>query len=226
MDCVPTGSKALDDFLNGGYEKGILTTLYGPAGSGKSTLCLMALVHADKDKRVIFIDSEGGFSVERIKQLSPDFREVLDRVLILNPVNFDEQKRVFEKLTKLVTDKVCLIILDSVAMLYRLEIGKTKNVHEANKDLGVQIAFLTEIARKRHIPILVTNQVYSDFEDKDKTFMVGGDILRYGSKCLLELQTVEDKPGMRRLMVRKHRSIEEGKLFEFKIVHEGIEETK
>jgi DNA repair protein RadB len=226
MECTSTGAKAFDDFLNGGYEKGILTTIYGPAGSGKSTLCLLALVHMDKDKRMIFIDSEGGFSVERIKQLAPDFREVLDRVLILNPVNFDEQKRVFERLTKLVTDKVGLIILDSVAMLYRLEIGKTKNVHEANKDLGVQIAFLTEIARKRHIPILVTNQIYSDFEDREKTSMVGGDILRYGSKCLLEIQTVDDKPGMRRVIVRKHRSIEEGKTFEFKIMNDGIEEVK
>jgi hypothetical protein len=61
-----------------------------------------------------------------------------------------------------------IIIVDSIAMLYRLAIGQTKKVWEINKQLGMQLSYLTEIARKNKIPILVTNQVYADFENKDE----------------------------------------------------------
>ena len=40
-DRIPTGSKILDRMLNGGYEQDIITTIYGPAGSGKTVLCML-----------------------------------------------------------------------------------------------------------------------------------------------------------------------------------------
>ena len=36
---IPTGSKILDVMLDGGYEKDTITTIYGPAGAGKTVLC-------------------------------------------------------------------------------------------------------------------------------------------------------------------------------------------
>lgn len=223
-ELLSTGSEELDAFLDGGYEKDTVTTVFGPAGAGKTLFCLLACVHAPQDKKIIYIDSDGGFSVERLKQMAPDYKEVLQRMVFLNPVNFDEQKRVFERLKKLVTDQVCLIVFDSVAHLYRLEVGKTKNAFEVNKELGVQVSFLVEIARKKKIPILLTNQVYTDFEDREKVFMVGGDVIKYASKCLLEVMRNED--GTRKIVVRKHRSIPDGKSMTFKIVNAGIEEVK
>ena len=45
--------------------------------------------------------------------------------------------------------------------------------------------------------------------------MVGGDIMKYGSKCLIELQKTNE--GQRSVNLRKHRSIIEGKEINFKI---------
>lgn len=219
MEKITTGSSVLDNLLEGGYEKDIVTTIYGQAGTGKTNLCMICAAR-NIEKKTIYIDSEGGFSIERLKQITPEYKEVLGKILFLNPVNFDEQKRVFERLKKLVNEKIGLIIFDSVAMLYRLEVGRTRNVQAVNKELGLQISWLTEIARKKKIPVLVTNQVYTDFEDKEKTFMVGGDVLKYGSKCLVELKREED--SVRKAIIRKHRSIEEGKEENFRIVNEGI----
>ena len=84
--------------------------------------------------------------------------------------------------------------------------------------------YLTEIARKKNIPVLVTNQVYMDFDEKDKVNIVGGDILKYGSKCLIELQITPD--GNRRLIIRKHRNIQAERELLFKIVEAGITSTK
>ncbi|MBU1202130.1 MAG: DNA repair and recombination protein RadB [Nanoarchaeota archaeon] len=218
---IRTGSLALDKMLAGGYETGVLTTIYGPAGSGKTNLCLMAMAAFSSDKKMIYIDTEGSFSVDRIKQITPQHEQLMSKTIFFKPTNFKEQKDLFTKLKTLIDESIGLIIFDSVAMLYRLEMGKNKDVYNVNKELGIQLSYLTEIARKMELPVLITNQVYSDFENKDQIKMVGGDILKYSSKCLLELQVAS---GFRRVVLRKHRSLPDGKKLLFKIVNQGIEE--
>ena len=117
-----------------------------------------------------------------------------------------------------------MIIVDSIAMLYRLEMGRTDDVYEINRDLGLQIGYLIEIARKKNIPVLITNQVYSSFDEREKVNMVGGDLLKYGSKCLIELQKLHS--CKRRAVLRKHRSLPEKTEVLFEIVNEGIKEFK
>ena len=72
----------------------MITLFYGPAASGKSNFVTLAACHlAKKDKKVIFIDTEGSFSVDRVNQIVggiPEF--VLKNIVILKPTNFQEQK--------------------------------------------------------------------------------------------------------------------------------------
>lgn len=222
---LATGSKVLDEMLKGGYEKDIITTIYGPAGSGKTVLCILCAINvARSGKKVVYVDSEGGFSLERLKQIashiSQDYKKILDNMVFLKPTSFEEQKKSFEKLKSIVNDRIGLIIVDTIAMLYRLELSKSEDIHEVNIELGKQISYLTEIARKKSIPVLIANQVYSDFDVKDKVNIVGGDILKYGSKCLIELQITPN--GNRRAILKKHRSIGEEKEILFKIVDGGV----
>jgi DNA repair protein RadB len=226
LEKLSSGNKDLDIFLNSGYDKDIITTFYGPSGSGKTTLCLLALISTVRSKKkVIYIDTEASFSVERLKQIAPlDYEDIMKNVLFLKPVNFKEQQKSFDKLRALVNDSIGLIVIDTISMLYRLEAGQTKDIYEVNKQLGMQLSFLSEISRRRKIPVLVSNQVYSSFEEKDKVNMVGGDILKYGSKTLLELQSFSN--GLRALFVRKARSLPEGLTFAFKLVEHGIEKVE
>lgn len=221
---ISAGHEILDELLNGGYEKDIINTIYGPAASAKTLLCILAMINIARDnKKVVYIDTEGGFSVERLKQIADDYEKILDNVIFLKPVSFEEQKNAFEKLRRLVNDKIGLIIVDSLSMLYRLEIGKTKDVYDVNRELGLQLSYLSEIARLKNIPVLITNQVYADFENKDGVKIVGGDLLKYGSKCMIELRNA--KAGHRRALLKKHRSIKESKV-DFKIIKEGIEKIE
>jgi len=225
----PSGSRILDAMLGGGYEKGIITTVYGPAGSGKTVLCMLCAINvARQGKKVIYIDTEEGFSVERLKQITSSTRtdhlKILNNIIFLRPMTFEEQKKCFEKLKEAVKEKVGLIVVDTIAMLYRLELGKSEDPQQINRELGRQIAYLTQIARIKNIPILIANQVYADFEEKDKINMVGGDILKYGSKGLIELQITPS--GNRRAILRKHRSLAEEKEIVFRIVEGGILGTR
>lgn len=220
---INTGSDVLDWLLEGGYEREVITTIYGPAGSGKTNICLLC-ASSMKEKKVIYVDTEGSFSLSRFRQLNENVEEALKNIIILKPTTFPEQKKAFEKLKAMSHKNTGIIIVDSIAMLYRLEMGQTKNIYEVNKQLGIQLSLLTEIARKNNIPILITNQVYSDFDQKDKVNIVGGDLLKYQSKCLIELKKVED--GVRKAIIQKHRSIEEEKNIYFRITDLGLEEVK
>jgi len=60
---ISAGSPILDELLEGGYEKDIINTIYGPAGSGKTLLCLLALIKvAEQGKKITYTDKQLLFS--------------------------------------------------------------------------------------------------------------------------------------------------------------------
>jgi len=233
---ISAGSYDLNKFLYGGYETDIISTIYGPAGSGKTNFCILTSVsQAKKGNKVVYIDTEGGFSVDRVRQIlrNENYEGVLNNIMLLKPTSFEEQEVSFGQLLKNVRKgDISLIVIDSMTILYRLELGdaiqskEDEKVREINRKLARQLRILSEISRKQQIPIVITNQVYSDFISNEKikegirkeVNMVGGDLLKYWSKCLIELK---NDRGRRSLILRKHRSLPE-KEMEFEIINEGI----
>lgn len=225
---ISSGTTAVDSLLEGGYESSTITTIYGPAGAGKSNLMLVFLCSLIKEgRRIIYIDTEGSFSVARAKQLVPDFETYAEQIVYIRPFTFDDQKKAILQAKALIEDnpeRYAAIIIDSIAMLYRLENAKTLDVPFINKELSTQLGILQEVSGKYNLPVLLTNQVYADFDNKDMVKMVGGDLLKYTSKCLIELKKA--KNGLRAATLMKHRSLPEGREVAFKIVESGLEERK
>ena len=234
-DKISSGSFDLNKWLSGGYENGIITMIAGPPASGKTNLVLLAACsQARKGNKVIFVDTEGGFSVERVKQIAGEnYPDILKNILLLEPTNFEEQKKVFSKLLNQVSkENIGLIVVDSMAMLYRLEIGDAqqsnddKKIKDVNRDVAMQMRTLAEISRKQKIPVIITNQVYNEFlseEDwkkgvKPEASIVGGNLFKYWSKTIIELQ---NDNGKRIALLLKHRSMPQ-KDFSFEIRNEGI----
>lgn len=232
---ISSGSYDLNKWLYGGYEKGVITMFAGPPASGKTNFVLLsACSMARKGKKVIFIDTEGGFSSERAKQiLGNENISFLENILILNATNFQEQKKIFETLlNKIKKQDVSLIIVDGIAMLYRLEIGEAINlkddnkIKEINREVSKQMRILSEISRKQNLPILITNQVYydfipeSDFKKKEinQANFVGGDLFKYWSKTIIEIKNIN---GKRKAILLKHRSMPL-KEISFEIREKGI----
>jgi DNA repair protein RadB len=222
MTKISAGSYDLNKWLYGGYESDIITIFYGGSGTGKTNFCMIAAAsQAKKGNKVLFIDSEGGFSVERIKQLAPDnYQNVLKNILLLKPTNFEEQREVFKKINNYLKNEVTLIVVDGITILYRLDFSSAREksreeMLKVSGELAGQMRTLAEISRKKNIPVIITNQVYN-WEDSKK--MVGGDILSYWGKCLIEL---DNNKGVRTAHLRKHRSLPE-KSLDFQIVDSGI----
>ncbi len=222
VERLSTGCKALDDMLGGGIEKDTLTNVYGPPGCGKTTLCLQTAVSCiEEDKKVVFIDTEGGFSRERLDQISSDDSEgILDEIILIEPDAFEKQKENVERLDKICEKKdVGLIVLDSLVTLYRLELNDG-NTRKINSMLAKQLSKLSNLSRKREIPVLITNQIYSDIENGGVE-LVSRDIAKYQSKCLIEMKKFEK--GKRIMIMRKHRSKPEGKEVQILITENGLE---
>jgi DNA repair protein RadB len=235
VEKISTGSFDLNKWLYGGYEKGIITMIAGPPGSGKTNMAILTTCsQAKKGNKVIFIDTEGGFSSDRVKQITGEtYEEVLKNIFLISPSSFEEQKKFFSTLNNhLKKEQISLIVVDSMAMLYRLEMGDARskegdeNVKEINCEVANQMKILAEISKKQNIPVVITNQVYQGFQSEEdwkkglerEMNIVGGDLFQYWSKCIIQLR---NEKGKRRAILLKHRSLPE-KEMGFEIKNEGI----
>ena len=234
VERISTGSYDLNKWLYGGYEKGIITMIAGPPGSGKTNFAVLtSCSQAKKGNKVIFIDTEGGFSSDRIKQITGEkFEDILKNVLLAQPTSFEEQKNFFITLNeKLKKEQISLIVVDGMAMHYRLELGDARKnggeeIRKINREVAKQMKILFEIAKKGDIPIIITNQVYSGFLSEEElkkgiereVNIIGGDLFQYWSKCIIELK---NERGKRKAFLLKHRSLPQ-KEIGFEIKNEGI----
>jgi len=213
----------LDKLLNGGIEKGAITNFYGEAGSGKTNIALiLTKTVIDNGQKVIFIDTESNFSIERFNQITRNkSSEYLDKIYFFEPKTWSEQCehiKAAERLAK--KERVGLIVVDSIVSLYRLELNDD-NFATINKELSKQYATLLSVARERNIPVVVTNQIYSI---SGKIELISRLIAKYWAKALIKLEKL-DRPNHRLATVVKHRALPEGKSVEFEITQEGIKEV-
>jgi len=216
--------------LIGHIEPGAITNFYGAPGTGKTNLCLLAALECIKNNGVVtYIDTEGGFSVERLRQITPNYKSVLKCITIIEPKDFREQGVAIRSLPKTETD---MIILDSAVALYRIEYSDTlelglrrsneisKMVLEANRELSKQLSILSNISREKKIPVLITSHMFHNW-NTGEIEIVGGENIKYWSKIIVYLEKT-GKSSERKATIIKHRFLPEGKSVKFMIVNEGI----
>ncbi len=81
LPVIPTGSLVLDDALSsGGNPKGRLIQYYGPPGSGKTLMAMIAMLQAQKEDpeaQQVFIDAEQTFSPTWAETLGLDTSRII-----------------------------------------------------------------------------------------------------------------------------------------------------
>ncbi|MDR0439324.1 MAG: DNA repair and recombination protein RadB, partial [Methanocalculaceae archaeon] len=193
---ISTTVPGFDWLLGGGIEPRMITQFVGEAGSGKSTLCLIAAIAVLRTNGgVVYIDSEG-FSVDRFSQIAGENAEnFAKRIYIEEPMTFAEQGSIISGSEALLrAGKVQLIVVDSATALYRLEQMETK---EALSMLSHQMMVLLALAKRFDIPVMITNQVFMDV-DHHRLSGLGGTALAHISKAIIR---VEKREGFRRAVV-------------------------
>ena len=204
---IKTGLKDLDLLIEGYKEE--LNLIYGPPGSGKTTLCKIACINLLKEnKKIIYLDTENGFSIERFNQIvGNESDKLLDNLIIIKVKSLNDQFEKIENIKSL--KKVNLVVIDSIGKFYREKVKE--NPTEINEKFAIHLKSLREIT-KNNIPVIITNQVYEDINN-NKTVPLGGKLIQNFCKKIIEL-----KLQPRRIILKKPEERE----MQFEIVKEGI----
>jgi DNA repair protein RadB len=227
-DPIPTGCRPVDDLLGGGFERGVVTQLYGPPAAGKTNLALAAAVAvAAAGDRALYIDTEG-LSVDRFEQLATgradDAGETVDeiasRVVISEAYDFDDQREAVRDAEEL-AEEVELIVLDSATGFYRLERAGDTEGGESLRKVAKQVTHLLSLARRHDLAVVITNQVFTD-PDSDRDRALGGNTLNHWTGAIVRVDRF--RGGNRRATLEKHRSKAAGDSATFRIVADGLAE--
>ena len=141
IEVIPTGAISLDIALGiGGLPRGRVVEIYGPEGSGKTTLALEAIANAQKAGGIAaFVDAEHALDPEYAKKLGVD----TDALLVSQPDTGEQALEIADMLIR--SSAIDVIVIDSVAALVpRAEIeGEMGDSH-----VGLQARLMSQALRK------------------------------------------------------------------------------
>jgi len=201
---ITTGSQALNDLLGGkGIESGAMTEAYGAFGSGKTQLALSLAVNVQipKDQggangKAVYIDTEGTFRPERIRQIAEAMganpEKVLKNLLVARAFNSDHQILLLDKVTEMIKDgePIKLMIIDSLTAHFRAEFSGRGQLADRQQKLNRYLHNISKLSEQHNLAVFVTNQVMSNpaIMFGDPTTAIGGNILGHASTYRLYLR--------------------------------------
>ena len=141
VSVIPTGSLALDIALGiGGIPRGRVVEVFGPEGSGKTTVCLHVIAEAQKAGGIaVFIDAEHALDPTYARALGVN----IDELLVSQPDNGEQALEIADMMVR--SGAIDIVVIDSVAALVpRAEIeGEMGDTH-----VGLQARLMSQAMRK------------------------------------------------------------------------------
>jgi recombination protein RecA len=192
VEVIPTGNILIDRALGvGGLPRGRVVEIFGPEGSGKTTLTLTVIAQAQKRGGLAaFIDVEHA--------LDPLYARLLgvkvDELLVSQPSSGEEALRICETLVR--SNALDVIVVDSVAALVTKaelegEIGDT-TVGAQARLMSAALRKLTSLISKARTICIFTNQIREKigvmFGNPETT--PGGKALKFYSSVRIDIRRI------------------------------------
>lgn len=186
-----SGSIVLDSILGGGIPKGRIIEIYGPEGSGKTSIALTALGNVQKEGGYgVFLDVEQAFDPNYAKALGVNIDEL----------GFSQPSTAEEVLTAVLmmiqTGAVDMIVLDSVAAMTpkaELEADLEKaSVATLARVMSKAMKRIAQAANEFNCTVIFINQIRDNVGDLwgPKTSTPGGKALKFTASQRIEVKKV------------------------------------
>lgn len=236
---LATGSKEVDEILDGGIETGSVTEVFGESKTGKTQLCHTLCVTCQlpvemggAEGKALYIDTEGSFRPQRISQIAEKYglnvEEVLENVAYARAHNTEHQMKLLQEAAAMMAEsRFGVVIVDSATALYRTEYVGRGELAARQNSLGRFMRALHRMADEFGVAVVVTNQMVAinldaqpgPFNAVPKVGPIGGHIMAHASTTRLFLR--KGKGANRILKVVSSPSLAE-KETTFMIATEGI----
>ena len=201
---ITTGSKDFDNLLGGkGVETKAITEAFGAYGSGKTQLGLSLAVNVQFpleqggcEGKAVYIDTEGTFRPDRVKQIAEakgaNPEKVLKNILVARAFNSDHQILLIDKVGELIKngEKVRVVIIDSLTAHFRAEFSGRGQLADRQQKLNKYLHNLMKMAEQFNLAVYVTNQVMANpaMMFGDPTTAIGGNIVGHASTYRLYIR--------------------------------------
>ncbi|GMH42778.1 hypothetical protein BSKO_10697 [Bryopsis sp. KO-2023] len=203
---ITTGCKELDDILEGGFETGSITEMYGEFRSGKTQLshtlcvtCQLPVALGGAEGKALYIDTEGTFRPERISQIAERYNlnseDVLENVAYARAHNTEHQAQLLiQSAAMMMESRFALVVVDSVTGLFRSEFNGRGELSVRQIQLGRFLRSLQRICDEFGVAVVVTNQVVAANLDGASMFAgpsvkpIGGNIMAHATTTRLWLK--------------------------------------
>jgi DNA repair protein RadB len=228
MAKIPTGIKCIDTTIAGGILPDTVSLIYGEPETGKTTLAMQCAVNcAIQNFKVLFVDCDNTFYAKRLSQIAKDrFDEVAEKIILVKPKDFKEQT-VFVDQIQNYTTNVGLIIFDTFTSLYGAKVCETSGkAFTVNRELNRQLAILAQIVKIRKIPVIITSQVRSVFNDQSSSVRpVATRVLKFWADNIIALKPTET-PQTIKALLEKAKEIQQEITCYVQIGEAGIQDTQ
>jgi DNA repair protein RadB len=210
---VLTGCSCIDSKLNGGINPGTVTLIYGEPETGKSTLAMQCAVNcAMQGYKTLFVDCDNTFSAKRLSQVATGkFDEIAALIILVKPANFKEQTALIDRIGEYTAKNFGLIVVDTLNSLYRAKVAEsTGKAFSVNRELNRQLAILAQTAKTRKLPVVVTSQVRSVFNESYATVApVATRVLKFWADTIIAMKPTENPQTIKAAIEKKNEKTEE-----------------
>ncbi|MCW4047447.1 MAG: AAA family ATPase [Candidatus Bathyarchaeota archaeon] len=193
---ILTGCGCIDAHLNGGISPESLTLIYGEPETGKTTLAMQCAVNcAMQGYKTLFVDCDNTFAAKRLEQVAAGkFDEVAEIIILMRPVDFKEQAAVIDRLSEYTAKNFGLTVIDTLTSLYRVKVAEASGkAFELNRELNRQMAILAQTAKTQKIPVIVTSQVRSVFDEPQVSVEpVATRVLKFWADTIIAMKPTEN----------------------------------